>query len=257
MSKRTVLVQCLLVLCLLLGCTQERQPKPAEAKELVIFCGITMIGPVKELMEAYEKKTGIKSIMSYGGSKDLLNAMTVNKSGDVYFPGSESLFAEAQSTGQLKERRTVGANQAALFVQKGNPKGLKGDLAELLRPGLRVALGHPDLGSVGKEARDILTRKGSYEKVVALSAIMLPDSKALSAALREGKVDVVLNWKAVLHTGDNAQHMEMLALPNNEAGRHELSMATTIYSTAPEAALNFLEFCASPQGRAVFEKHGF
>jgi len=247
----------LLLCCLLVGCAQEPPSKASEGRELIIFCGITMINPVKELMEAYEKKTGIKSLMSYGGSKDLLNAMTVNKSGDIYFPGSESLFAEADSTGQLKDRRVVGANQAALFVRKGNPKGLKGDLAELLRPGLRVAIGHPDLGSIGKEARDILTRKGIYEQVVAASAILLPDSKALSAALREGKVDVVLNWKAVLHTGDNVQHLELLPLPSDEARRHELSMAATVYSTAPEAAQQFLEFCASPEGKGVFAKYGF
>ena len=246
-----------LACALLFGCTEEKPQKVTEEKELIIFCGITMISPVKELMGVYEKKTGIKSTMSYGGSKDLLNSLMVNKTGDLYFPGSESLFAEADRTGLLKERKVVGINQTALFVHKGNPKGLTGDLDDLLRPGLRIAIGHPDLGSVGREAFEMLTRKGIYDKVVAASAMLLPDSKALSAALREDKLDVVLNWKAAYSTGDNANFMDMLPIPDKDAKRHELTMAVTAYSGYPEAAQQFLELCVSPEGRAIFEKYGF
>lgn len=247
-----------IAVCLALSaCGQSSSKEVSNTKELLVFCGITMVSPVKELMESFERQTGVKMTMSYGGSTDLLNSVLVNKTGDIYFPGTESYIAEADKAALLKERRLVGSNQAALFVAKGNPKAIAADVHELLRPGLRVAIGHPDLGSVGREAQDILTRKGIYDKVVAASAMMLPDSKALSATLREGKVDLVLNWTAAYFTGDNAQHMERLPLAEPDAKRHALTMATTVYSAFPAAAVKFLDYCASPEGRVVFAKYGF
>ena len=247
---------------LLASCSSEdNKPLPTPAtepqKELIVFCGITMIDPVRELMTQFEQANTVRMTMSYGGSADLMQSIKLNRSGDIYFPGGDSFIAEADKAGLLKERKPVGVNQAALFVRKGNPKGLTGDLDELLRPGLQVAIGHPDLGSIGKEAKRILAAKGIYEQVVAVSAMLQPDSKALSGVLKEGKVDVVLNWKAVLQTQDNAQYMEMLPIQGGYATPHKLTMAVVSFSREPELANRFLAFCASDQGRTVFARYGF
>lgn len=261
MEQRRVLT---LIWCILFasmpGCSSEKagqERQAADEKQLLVFCGITMIDPVRELMERFERESGVKMTMSYGGSADLMQSIVLNKSGDIYFPGGESFIAEAGKAGILGERRAVGVNQAALFVRKGNPKGLTGDLSELLRPGVQVAIGHPDLGSVGKEAKRILEAKGIYDKVVAASAMMEPDSKALSAALRDGKVDVVINWKAVLHLRDNSQHMDVVPIEGGFAPPHTLTMTTLVFSSSPDLAARFLELCASAEGRAVFERYGF
>lgn len=252
----------LLLSLLLVSCSSEdSKPLPTTAtephKELVVFCGITMIDPVRELMTQFEQANKVRMTMSYGGSNDLMQSIKLNRTGDIYFPGGDIFIAEADKEGLLKERQQVGINQAALFVRKGNPKGLTGDLDALLRPGVQVAIGHPDLGSIGKEAKRILDAKGIYSQVVAASAMLQPDSKALSGVLKEGKVDVVLNWKAVLHFQDNAEHMEMLPILGGYATPHKLTMAVVSFSREPELANRFLEFCASEQGRAVFARYGF
>lgn len=240
------------------SCSGEQSAPPAKAsQELLLFVGITMIDPVKELMTMFEQQTGVKLTMSYGGSADLLQSVTLNKTGDIYFPGVESFIAEADKLGVLKDRKQVGINQAALFVRKGNPLGLSGDLAELVRPDVHVAIGHPDLGSVGKEAKRILQASGVYDQVVAASAMMQPDSKGLSSVLREGKVDVVLNWKAVQFFGDNAQYMDVLPIKGGAATEHKLTMAVTAYSKDTALAQRFLDLCASAEGRAVFQRYGF
>lgn len=247
---------------LLTSCSSE-DDKPLSTtatesqKELVVFCGITMIDPVRELMTQFEQANKVRMTMSYGGSTDQMQSIKVNRTGDIYFPGGESFIVEADKEGLLKERLQVGINQAALFVRKGNPKGLTGDLGQLLQPGLQVGIGHPELGSVGKEAKRILTAKGIYDQVVATSAMLQPDSKALSGVLKEGKVDVVLNWKAVLHFQNNVENMEMLPIQGGYATPHKLIMAVISFSREPELARRFLEFCASEPGRAVFARYGF
>jgi molybdate transport system substrate-binding protein len=256
---RKIVWLCLLVI--FFGCSSEDQNKSPQTdkakKELLVFCGITMIDPVRELMGRFEQDAGVKMTMSYGGSADLMQSIKLNGVGDIYFPGGESYIIEADKDGILKERKQVGVNQIALFVRKGNPKGLSGDLDELLKPGMQIGIGHPDLGSVGKEAKRMLQAKGVYDQVVTASAMMQPDSKALTGVLREGKVDVVLNWRAVLSFQDNSQDMEMLPVKGDWATPHKLTMSVLANSREPELANRFLDFCASEPGRAVFQRYGF
>jgi molybdate transport system substrate-binding protein len=248
----------ILIILAVLGCSPaEEAPAPAEGKSLLVLCGITMIEPVRELMDIFGQEHGVRVTMSYGGSADLLQSIVVSGKGDIYFPGAESFIAEADRSGVIGERRQVGLNQAALFVRKGNPLGLTGELGELTRDGLQVAIGHPDLGSVGKEAQRILSDRGLYDEVVARAAVMAADSKALSAALREGKADVALNWKAVHAIGDNAAHMDMIPIQGGFATTHRLTMAVTACTREPGLALAFLELCESARGRAIFARHGF
>ena len=251
-------------LCLLLlfsGCSPEDKDKLSQVdkpkKELLVFCGITMIDPVRALMSRFEQEANVKMAMSYGGSADLMQSIKLNGVGDIYFPGGESFIVEADKEGLLKERKQVGINQLALLVKKGNPKGLTGDLDELTQSGVQVGIGHPELGSVGKEAKRVLQAKGIYDQVVAASAMMQPDSKALSNVLREGKVDVVLNWQAVLFLQDNSNYMEILPIKGGFATPHKLTMSIISYSKDPALANRFLDFCASEQGRAVFQRYGF
>ena len=256
---RTIAWLCLLVF--FSGCSSEDQSKSPQIgkpqKELLVFCGITMIDPVRQLMTRFEQEAGVKMTMSYGGSADLMQSIKLNKAGDIYFPGGESFIAEADKEGLLRERRQVGVNQVALMVRKGNPKGLTGNLKEILKSGVQVGIGHPDLGSIGKETMRILQAEGMYDQVIAASAMMQPDSKALSGALREEKVDVVLNWKAVLTFQDNNQYMEVLPIIGDVATPHKLTMAIIANSRELELANRFLDFCASDQGRAVFQRYGF
>ena len=247
------LLLCLTSLC---SCSPGEEPETPR-KSLLILCGITMIDPVREIMDIFEAETGVKAVMSYGGSADLMQSILVNRKGDIYFPGNMSFIVEADAKGILAEHKQVGVNQAALFVRKGNPRGLTGDITELTRPDIQVAIGHPDLGSIGKESRRILDAAGIYDRVVASAAMMAPDSKALTGVLLEGKVDVVLNWKPVLHIADNAARMEALPILGGLAKAHPLAMAVTACSQEPELARQFLDLCASARGRAVFERYGF
>jgi len=253
------ILACLLLVTLLAACTpDERRPSQGkEHKELLILCGITMIDPVRQLMDDFERRTAVKMVMSYGGSADLMHSMILNKTGDIYFPGSEGFIAEADTRGELRERLEVGINRAAIFVRKGNPKGLTGDLEELLSPEVQVGIGHPELGSIGKEAKRIFDKLGRYDRLVQASATLAPDSKALSSLLRDGKVDAVLNWQAVLHLQENASQFEVLPIKGGLAEDHKLTMAVTVHSREPALAKSFLELCASQEGRAVFARYGF
>nr|WP_321512830.1 molybdate ABC transporter substrate-binding protein [uncultured Pseudodesulfovibrio sp.] len=236
------------------GC-QNNTESTQQRKTLVVFCGATMISPMMELARVFEQTHNVIVEMSYGGSQDLAKSIEVNQLGDIFIPGFKEFVDIMKVKGHVVDTEQVGQNELAIFVAKDNPKGLTGDLAQLVDPTLAVVIGHEDLGSVGKESKKVLSAQNIYESVVRNTVFMASDSKGLSLAIREGKADLVLNWKAVARLKGNVDSME--AIPIEGVVPRPLVMASLAHSANPELAKSFLQFSASPEGRAVFERFGF
>ena len=115
---------------------------------------------------------------------------------------------------------SVGVNQAALFVQRGNPLHIKAALPELADPGYHVVLGNECSGAIGRETKIMLTQAGIYDDVIENVLYMATDSKGLAQAIRHQDADLVINWKAVAFLPENKYVMEVLELPEAVAEKH-------------------------------------
>ena len=153
--------------------------------------------------------------------------------------------------------RVVGHNQLALFVQKGNPKQVSGQLRELLRKDLTVVLGNAASGSVGHESRRMLDSAGIYSKVVANASELLPDSRSVNLAFKRGYADLALNWRATALFPDNSPYVDIVDLPVTVAAPQPLLMIELTFSRNLVDARRFIDFAASEEGQAVFRRHGF
>ena len=181
------IAQVMLATALLL-CTSAQAQKTDT--ELLLYCGITMVRPMTEIAQVFEKREGVKILIAQGGSEDLYQSAKKNGLGDWYLPGEPSYRGKHLSEGLLGEFTNVGFNQMALVVQKGNPKKVKPDPREMLRKDLVVILGNAESGSVGQEAKSVLDGLNIYPKVVKASAFLSPDSRSLMNAMKKGDVDL-------------------------------------------------------------------
>ncbi len=145
------------------GCENREDTTPK--KELLIYCGITMIKPVSEIAGIIEKEEDCTVIITKGGSGNLLKSIKINNVGDLFLPGAESYIRTCLKEGLVSETVHVGYNKASLMVQKGNPKTIGSDLDNLLNPEYYVIIGNPESGSIGKETEKILKKKGIFEEV--------------------------------------------------------------------------------------------
>ena len=93
-----------------------------EKPTLLFYCGITMVKPMKVIATHIEKTHNCKIKIIQGGSKDLYQSLSFSKKGDMYLPGSDSYRKKNLKYGYLLDGQYIGFNQAAIFVQKGNPK---------------------------------------------------------------------------------------------------------------------------------------
>jgi molybdate transport system substrate-binding protein len=225
--------------------------------ELLLYCGITMVKPMTEIAQAFEKRENVKVTIAQGGSEDLYQSAKKSGQGDWYLPGEPTYRDKHLAEGLLGDYVTVGYNQMGLMVRKGNPKAVKADPRELLRKDLVAIIGNAESGSVGKEAKDILDAVGIYQKVVNAVAYLVPDSRSLVNAMKKGEADVALNWRSTIFAPDNAAVFDFIDLDRKLAKPQALLLNQLTFSKQPELAKRFMAFTAGDEGQAIFRKHGF
>lgn len=225
--------------------------------EMLLYCGITMVRPMTEIAQNFEKKENVKITIAQGGSEDLFQSARKSGVGDWYLPGEPSYHAKHVKEGLFGEHVTVGYNQMAMMVQKGNPKKVKADPRELLRKDLIAIVGNAESGSVGQEAKAILDGMGIYPQVVKQAAFLAPDSRSLMNAMKKGEADVTMSWRATGYFADNAPRMDTLDLDPKLAKPQALLLIQLKSSRQPELAKQFLAYVAGPEGQAIYRKHGF
>lgn len=225
--------------------------------EMLLYCGITMVRPMTEIAQLFEQRENVKIAIAQGGSEDLYQSAKKSGVGDWYLPGEPSYRDRHVAEGLFGEQVTVGYNQMALVVLKGNPKKVKPDPRELLRKELVAIIGNADSGSVGQEAKYILDRLGIYPQVIRTSAFLAPDSRSLMNAMKKGEADVTMSWRATGFFADNAAKLDVIDLDPKIAKPQALLLIQLKSTKQPELAKRFLTLASGEEGQAIFRKHGF
>lgn len=235
------------------GCSKTKQEKE---KELLIYCGTTMIKPMADIARIIEKQEDCKIIITKGGSGNLLKSLKINKVGDLYLPGSDSYIKTCLEENLVNEIVFVGYNKAAIMVQKGNPKHITADLDNLMSEDYYVVICNPNTGSIGKVTKKILERKGIFEEVQANANELTTDSKGLCAVLKEKNADIVINWYACSVWEENEPYVDVLNIDEKFAKKKKLVLGLLRTSKYPEIARKFMEYAVSDKGRKLFKKYG-
>ena len=249
------LITGLSLFCLLLPAAASAAE--AAKSEMLIYCGITMIRPMTEIARQFEQRENVKISLAQGGSEDLYQSLKKSGVGDLYLPGEPTFRSKYVSEGLLGEVVTVGYNQLAIMVKKGNPKHVKGDVKELLRSDIATIIGNAESGSVGKETKDVLTAAGIYNKVLDASIYLAPDSRGLNNAMKNGEADAILNWRATGFFPDNAKAVDVIDISPKLAPPQALLLNLLTFSKNKDQAKRFMQFTAGEEGQAVFRKFGF
>ncbi len=254
-NKNLISIHLVLTLCLFnFACshpsTQTKQ------KELLIYCGITMIKPMREIANVIERQESCKITITKDGSGNLLKSIRLNKIGDLFLPGSESYISKAMEEGLITKTIHVGYNKAAIMVKKGNPKNIPPNLSSLTNPDYYVIMGNPESGSIGKETKKILEQKQIYSEVLKNTKQLTTDSKDLTLMIKEDVADLTINWFATATWHENTNHIEALPIDKKFAQKKKLILAKLIFTTNPNIVEKLMNFAASEEGKAIFLKHG-
>src|SRR5690606_11859985 len=150
-------------------------PTVDRADELTLFCPAGMLRPVEATIEQYQQEYGVSIRLEIGGSGQLLSKVrTMPNRGDLFLAADTSYIEIARREGLVAEQIPVARMRPVLIVnratqdrltQKGNPVV---GIDDLLRDDLKVVLANPELASVGRVAKDLLTDSGHWESLERL-----------------------------------------------------------------------------------------
>jgi molybdate transport system substrate-binding protein len=229
-------------------------PAVGSGKSLLVLCGAGLQPAMDVIGAEYQKRTGVRVDFSYAGAQMLLGQLAFSRHGDLYMPGEGFWVMQAVKRGYVQEYKPVVYFTPVIMVPKGNPKGVR-TVQDMARPGVRVALGHPEALAVGPLTKRILQRAGVWEKVqpnVVMEAGCIPE--LTNAVVMKG-ADAGIMWDA--SALQVKEHVDIVPIAPKLNEVAEVLLATLRFSTDPAEAKRFLDFVASDDAQAIFERMQF
>ena len=231
----------------------EQKNKP----ELLIYCGITMINPMLEIAEYVEKEKNCKIRITKGGSGNLLNAIKINKTGDLYLPGAHSYIQQCKDAGLINMSKLVGYNRAAIIVPEGNPMNIGNDPIVFANDKYKTIFADPNSGSIGRMAAMIFEKRGIKNDALFNVSRLSTDSKDITKAIINGEADIGINWCATTHWKGYEDKLDGIIMDEKYAPIKKLVLARLVYSKYPEIAEFFIKTATDSIGKQIFYKYGF
>ena len=224
-----------------------------EAESIMVYSGAGMRKPMDEIGIAFQKKYGTKVKYNYAGSQALLSQMELTKAGDAYMPGETMYIEIATKKGLVDYQKLTCYHIPVITVPKGNPANIKG-LQDLARPGVKLIFGDPKVAATGKTAKRILEKNGLYDKAWKNVIATVPTMNEVMVQIALGQADASINW---WDTVKAVKDIEVVEIAQEQNSIEIIPIGVTTFSKNPGTARKFVDFCASSEGLAIFEKHGF
>jgi molybdate transport system substrate-binding protein len=182
------------------------------------------------------------------GSSQLVLQLREGADADVFASADLPNMQKVQDLGAVAGQPVVFArNQLAIVVRAGNPQQLQG-LADLCRPGLKVALCAPDVPA-GNYARKALQE----QRLEVRSVSDEPSVKAVVSKVQLGELDAGI----VYATDCRAPGVEAIVIPSAQNVAASYPIAVLQRGRNRDGGEAFVAFVRGEVGRAILEQHGF
>lgn len=216
-----------------------------------VFCAAGIKKPVEAAAVDFEKETGVRVELQYGGTGTLLSQLRVAAVGDLFIAADEGSLGDARKLGIIREVLPLARQHVVIAVARGNPKGIA-SLDDLEKEGVRLALPNPEAASIGKVARRLLGSR--WDKLVGKAAVMKPTVTEIAADVKLGACDAALVWDSTVPSFA----LDAVRLPELSGPNERVSAAVLSSATVPALALKFARYLSAPEkGNVIFQREGF
>ena len=241
----------ILGLCLFLM-LKDKVSDGSGIRELEIYCAAGLQKPVEEIARQYEDEHGVKVMLNFGGSGQLLAKLEV-AGGDLYLPVDKSYVDLATERGLAAESFPVSRLTAGIIVAKGNPKNIK-TLGDLARDDVKVVIAERSAG-VGKFTHVALEEAGLLETIEngIISKVGTVNEVALQVDL--GVSDAGIVWDALMPQFKQSEFVKVAEFNKKPV---QAAIAVLNSSKNKTEALAFARYLiAKDKGAEVFKNQGF
>lgn len=227
------------------GCSKKVEP-------LIVYSGKGMKNAMDEIVKAFEKKEGTPVNITYAGSNSLLLTLNTTRKGDVFMPGSYTYIKKA---GDMVIKPKFVAHHIPAFIVSNKASESIKSYEDLLKPGVRLAVGNKDTCAIGRVGEAILSGASSEQTFRSNVVVTGSTVNELFDMVQDFEVDAALVWEDMVQW-DKSGDLTLINLPENMNKTKEIWVASLSSSNVPEMAARFSDFVTT-EGQAIFIKHGF
>ena len=200
------------------------------------------------LAEAFAGFEAGATTYSFAGSQQLVAQVEAGAPADVVATADETAMERLVRAGLVEAPRIFARNRLAIAVARGNPQRV-GGLADLGRPGLRVALADPSVPA-GRYAAQVLERAGVTVRPVSLEL----DVKAVAARVASGEAHAGIVYVTDARNGPG---VEGVGIPDAANVTASYPVAVIRAGRHVEAARGFVDRLLGDPGQSVLAATGF
>jgi molybdate transport system substrate-binding protein len=243
--KRTLLAMITLV-----GVLTAWTAMPAQAPELTILVNQGAVSGVRDLAAGYEKATGHKVIVDFGGPVPQNQKIQNDGPGDLvvdFMPAFDALIKNGKVIGPVVEFAKAGNGVA---VKEGAPKPdirtVEGFKQAMLNA---KSIGHSN-GGTGPYNTRLFQRLGIYDQIKDKIRIVM--GKLVAQAVADGDVEIGLQQTNVIQPLAGTTYLGPLPAELIEYGRFGVAVRNVSKNEA--AARDLIKFMTSPEAAALLRK---
>jgi molybdate transport system substrate-binding protein len=244
----------LVLLAFLIYLLHEPGKTQAKSAELTLFVAASNRAVIENVREDYEKEFGVRLVIQYGPSQALLSAAEVSQTGDLYLPADDSYLRLGKEKGLINEVIPLASTRVGLVVPQNNPLGFN-SLADVLRDGVRLVQGDPDVAAIGNLTRKVLQQSDNWKAIHEATMVYRPTVTDVANDVKLDTADVGIVFDAVLST---YPELDFVPVAELSSARAETAVGVLRSSTNPTAALHFARYLsASDRGLVRYAEQGF
>ena len=232
------------------------------ARTVTVFAAASLTDAFSELGRRLERRTpGITVRFNFAGSQQLVAQLAQGAAADVLATADQQWMRAAEDRGLLAgPPATFAHNRLVVIVPASNP-GRISRLEDLARPGLKLVLAGASVPA-GRYSREVLGRLGAApgfpddfaRRALANLASEEENVKSVVAKVQLGEADAGMVYRSDVNAAV-ARQVKVFELPAAAQIVADYPIASVLGSVHVEAAQAFLDLLATPEGRAVLERH--
>lgn len=257
------LVMCLVgAMLTLTGCASapkepQQAAKPEEQAELLVSAAASLTDVLAELKTLYaEQAPDTVLTFTFGSSGALQSQIEEGAPADVFISAGQKQMDALADEGLLApdSRRDLLVNEVVLIVPQDSDLALTSFADAAEEPVKRIALGDPAGVPVGQYSEAVFTYLGLWDDIKA-KAVFASDVRQVLTWVETGEVDC-----GVVYATDAAISEAVQVVCQAPEGSHPAviyPVAVLKDSKQAQAAQAFVDFLATEEAAAVFERYGF
>ncbi len=245
------------------------------AVTLRVFAAASFHPALAALQSSYQQNHSVSLVYNFASSGALEAQIFQGSPADVFLDADVSNNVKLQNAGLLGDGNTYAKlvyNYIAIFVPADNPKNIS-SLSDLLKPGVRVAIGAPASVPAGTYTvqvwANVQSKWGNASSPDFKSTVYANFSKAIATHVVAQTTDVesaiteVLTGAADAAFGyisdgvANAAQLHQISIPADVNVRAVYTVSLIANSQHSAQASAFISYLLSPQGQAYLQKWGF